>query len=62
MDTLRAFFHIGRLEWVTCQVPEIHSTEGGVKPSLVLGEFVDLRLPGDRIVIGVVILKMMLKL
>lgn len=30
MATLRAFFHMGRVEWVTCQVPVIES-RGGTK-------------------------------
>jgi hypothetical protein len=30
MATLRAFFHMGRVEWVTCQVPVILS-RGGTK-------------------------------
>lgn len=31
MRTLRFDFHIGRLEWVTCQVSVSHSTVGRVK-------------------------------
>lgn len=30
MATLRAFFHMGRVEWVTCHVPVIAS-RGGTK-------------------------------
>lgn len=30
MATLRAFFHMGSVEWVTCQVPVIES-RGGTK-------------------------------
>ena len=31
MRTLRLDFHIGRLEWVTCQVSVSHSTVGRTK-------------------------------
>jgi hypothetical protein len=31
MATLRDFFHIGRVEWVTCQVPLSQGMEGGWK-------------------------------
>jgi hypothetical protein len=29
MRTLRAFFHMGSVEWVTCQVPERKDRGGG---------------------------------
>ena len=31
IETLRLDFHIGRVECVTCHVPDSHSGEGGVK-------------------------------
>ncbi len=31
MQTLRLDFHMGRVEWVTCQVPESHAGMGAVK-------------------------------
>lgn len=31
METLRLDFHMGRVEWVTCQVPASQVGEGGSK-------------------------------
>lgn len=38
--TFRDFFHMGRVEWVTCHVPENQSREGGAKSVEVLGDVV----------------------
>jgi hypothetical protein len=46
MRTLRFDFHIGRLEWVTCQVSVSHSTVGRTKAAGVLA----LENVGGRIV------------
>lgn len=43
---------MGRVEWVTCQVPVSHSTDGGVNSSVDLGEVI----VGDRIFIEVAII------
>lgn len=49
MATLRAFFHMGRVECVTCQVPRNQSIGGGLK--VVVLE-VALDVVGARRVIG----------
>ena len=36
METLRAFFHMGRVECVTCQVPRSQERGGGVNDTAAL--------------------------
>jgi hypothetical protein len=47
MTTLRLDFHIGRVEWVTCQVPERNARGGDVKV-VGLGELEAGELEGGR--------------
>ncbi len=57
IETLRALRHMGRVEWVTCQVPESHSVVGGVKfVVVVLGGVVEVDGARRVMVDGVVIL------
>lgn len=56
IDILRDFFHMGRVEWVTCQVPVSHSMGGGVKSFGGLDEVV----VGGRSFMEVIILGLMM--
>jgi len=47
MTTLRLDFHIGRVEWVTCQVPERNARGGDVK-AVGLAELEAWKLDGRR--------------
>lgn len=49
MRTLRDFFHMGRVEWVTFQVPESQEMEGGAMSWGVEGRVLGaLRVIGGR--------------
>lgn len=44
METLRAFFHIGSVECVTCQVPRSQGRGGGVNAGGALEEVLEKAL------------------
>ena len=48
MVTLRLDFHMGRVECVTCHVPESQSVDGGVKAGWGRLEVVGRRRESDR--------------
>lgn len=51
METLRLDFHMGRVECVTCQVPESHCGVGAVKEGCCWGKWV-LVVGGRRVMGG----------
>jgi hypothetical protein len=51
METLRAFFHMGSVECVTCQVPRSQGRGGGVNTVVALEEVVVKLVVGARKVI-----------
>lgn len=51
METLRAFLHIGSVEWVTCQVPRSQGRGGGVN-AVALELVVELVVGARRVICG----------
>jgi len=51
METLRAFFHIGSVECVTCQVPRSQGRGGGMNAVIALeGVVVELVVGGRNVI------------
>jgi hypothetical protein len=52
METLRAFFHIGSVECVTCQVPRSQGRGGGVNAVVALEVALELVVGARRVICG----------